>query len=137
MQCVPGKRPTAIRSPAATSLRIHSSRFVRGSPGHCATMLRVRRTLPATTDSIKQLRSLAVAYALENCEPDDQLLGDLALAVPEAAPNVAHHPSHSHPEPGPVEPAAHHPAPHLTLRIPDRGGRRRAATPPPPRPTHP
>ena len=51
-------------------------------------MLRMRRTLPATTSSIKQLRSLAVAFALENCEPDDQLLGDLALAVSEAATNV-------------------------------------------------
>jgi hypothetical protein len=51
-------------------------------------MLRMRRTLPATTGSVKQLRSLAVAFALENCEPDDQLLGDLALAVSEAASNV-------------------------------------------------
>src|SRR3954468_6311044 len=51
-------------------------------------MLRMRRTLPATTGSIKQLRSLAVAFALENCEPDDQLLDDLALAVSEAATNV-------------------------------------------------
>ena len=53
-------------------------------------MLRLRRKLPATTGSIKQLRSLAVAFALENCEPDDQLLADVALAVSEAATNVVH-----------------------------------------------
>src|SRR3954453_7081302 len=65
-------------------------------------MLRLHRKLPATTDSLKQLRSLAVAFALENCEPDDQLLGDLALAVSEAATNVVQHAYHNHPEPGPM-----------------------------------
>jgi serine/threonine-protein kinase RsbW len=84
-------------------------------------MLRLRRTLPATTGSIKQLRSLAVAFALENCEPDDQLLGDLALAVSEAATNVVQHAYHNHPEPGPVELDAYQTASHLILRIADHG----------------
>ena len=84
-------------------------------------MLRMRRTLPATTGSIKQLRSLAVAFALENCEPDDQLLGDLALAVSEAATNVVQHAYHNHPEPGPVELDAYQTDSHLILRIADHG----------------
>jgi anti-sigma regulatory factor (Ser/Thr protein kinase) len=84
-------------------------------------MLRMRRTLPATTGSIKQLRSLAVAFALETCEPDDQLLGDLALAVSEAATNVVQHAYHNHPEPGPVELDAYQTDSHLILRIADYG----------------
>jgi anti-sigma regulatory factor (Ser/Thr protein kinase) len=84
-------------------------------------MLRMRRTLPATTGSIKQLRSLAVAVALENCEPDDQLLGDLALAVSEAATNVVQHAYHDHPEPGPIELDAYQTDSHLILRIADHG----------------
>lgn len=84
-------------------------------------MLRMRRTLPATTGSIKQLRSLAVAFALETCEPDDQLLGDLALAVSEAATNVVQHAYHNHPEPGPVELDAYQTDSRLILRIADHG----------------
>ena len=84
-------------------------------------MLRMRRTLPATTGSVRQLRSLAVAFALENCEPDDQLLGDLALAVSEAATNVVQHAYHNQPEPGPVELDAYQTASHLILRIADHG----------------
>src|SRR5204863_7243042 len=76
---------------------------------------------PATTDSVKQLRSLAVAFALENCEPDDQLLGDLALAVSEAATNVVKHAYHNHPEPGPIELDAYQTDSHLILRIADHG----------------
>src|SRR4051794_8598811 len=78
-------------------------------------------TLPATADSIKQLRSLAVAFALENCEPDDQLLGDLALAVSEAATNAVQHAYHNHPEPGPIELDAYQTNSHLILRIADHG----------------
>jgi serine/threonine-protein kinase RsbW len=84
-------------------------------------MLRLHRKLPATTDSLKQLRSLAVAFALENCEPDDQLLDDLALAVSEAATNVVKHAYHNHPEPGPVELDAYQTDSHLILRIADHG----------------
>ncbi len=91
-------------------------------------MLRVRRTLPATTDSVRQLRSLAVAYALENCEPDDQLVDDLALAVSEAATNVVQHAYHNLPEPAPVELDAYQTASDLILQIADHGGARRAAT---------
>jgi serine/threonine-protein kinase RsbW len=84
-------------------------------------MLRMRRTLPATTGSVKQLRSLAVAFALENCEPEDQLLVDVALAVSEAATNVVKHAYHNHHEPGPVEFDAYQTASHLILRIADHG----------------
>jgi serine/threonine-protein kinase RsbW len=77
--------------------------------------------LPTTTSSIKQLRSLAVAFALEDCQPDDQLLGDLALAVSEAATNVVKHAYHNHPEPGPIELDAYQTDSHLILRIADHG----------------
>jgi serine/threonine-protein kinase RsbW len=84
-------------------------------------MLRLRRKLPATTDSVKQLRSLAAAFALENCEPDDQLLADVALAVSEAATNVVQHAYPHHPQPGLVELDAYQTSSHLILRIADHG----------------
>jgi serine/threonine-protein kinase RsbW len=84
-------------------------------------MLRLRRKLPATTGSVRQLRSLAVAFALENCEPDDQLLADIALAVSEAVTNVVQHAYRNHSEPGPVELDAYQNASHLILRIADHG----------------
>jgi serine/threonine-protein kinase RsbW len=84
-------------------------------------MLRLRRKLPATTGSIKQLRSLAVAFALENCEPDDQLLADVALAVSEAATNVVQHAYRNHPQPGPVVLDAYQTTSHLILQLTDHG----------------
>ena len=63
-------------------------------------MVRLKRRLPAAPDSIRQLRQLAVAYAGEVCELDDQLHEDIALCVSEAATNAVQHAyttDHHHP----------------------------------------
>jgi anti-sigma regulatory factor (Ser/Thr protein kinase) len=84
-------------------------------------MLRLRRQLPATADSVAQLRTLAVAYALENCQAADHLLDDVALAVSEAATNAVQHAYTDHKEPGPIELDAYHTPTRLVVRISDHG----------------
>jgi anti-sigma regulatory factor (Ser/Thr protein kinase) len=54
-------------------------------------MLRLKRQLPATLDSIQQVRQLAVTYACEVCELDDELQANIALCVSEAATNAVKH----------------------------------------------
>jgi anti-sigma regulatory factor (Ser/Thr protein kinase) len=84
-------------------------------------MLRLRRQLPATADSVAQLRTLAVAYALENCAAGEHLLDDVALAVSEAATNAVQHAYPDHEEPGPIELDAYHTPTRLVVQIADHG----------------
>jgi anti-sigma regulatory factor (Ser/Thr protein kinase) len=85
-------------------------------------MLRLHRQLPATADSVAQLRTLTVAYALEHCQTGDQLLDDVALAVSEAATNAVQHAYPAQREPGVIELDAY-PHTHAPGR-PDRRSRR-------------
>jgi anti-sigma regulatory factor (Ser/Thr protein kinase) len=57
--------------------------------------MRLKRKLPAVAESLRDIRLLAMAYAGEVCEPDDQLLADVALCVSEAATNVIQHANHA------------------------------------------
>jgi anti-sigma regulatory factor (Ser/Thr protein kinase) len=84
-------------------------------------MLRLRRQLPATADSVAQLRSLAIAYAVEHCRAGDELLDDVALAVSEAATNVVQHAYRHQGEPGPIEMHAYHTPERLIVQIADHG----------------
>jgi anti-sigma regulatory factor (Ser/Thr protein kinase) len=59
--------------------------------GISTLILQLKRELPAQTGSVRQLRLLAVAFAEEVCDPDDQLVADVALCVSEAATNVVRH----------------------------------------------
>ena len=54
-------------------------------------MLRLERQLPAVPASVSELRRLAIAYAGEVCELDDQLHADIALCVSEATTNAVRH----------------------------------------------
>jgi anti-sigma regulatory factor (Ser/Thr protein kinase) len=53
--------------------------------------------LPAVAASVRDIRAISVDFARTQCHADDQLLGDIALCVSEAAANAV---AHAYTEPG-------------------------------------
>jgi len=84
-------------------------------------MVRLKRRLPATPDSVGQLRGLAVAYAGEVCELDDQLHADIALCVSEAATNAVRHAYTTDQHPRTIELEVYQAAERLVIQIIDEG----------------
>ena len=84
-------------------------------------MLRLKRQLPATPDSIRELRELAVAYAGEVCELDDRLHADIALCVSEAATNAIEHAYTSDHDHATIELEVYQATSRLVIQVTDEG----------------
>jgi hypothetical protein len=77
--------------------------------------------------SVREIRALTVDFARTECNADDQLLGDIALCVSEAAANVI---AHAYTQPGGdillTATLANHT---ISIEIRDQGSRRTTPSP--------
>jgi anti-sigma regulatory factor (Ser/Thr protein kinase) len=95
--------------------------------GNAEPSRRLLRRLPAVATSVREIRALTVDFARTECNADDQLLGDIALCVSEAAANVI---AHAYTQPGGdillTATLANHT---ISIEIRDQGSRRTTPSP--------